>query len=48
LRELAARPVHVQITLKEVARVKGVSVEEIAAQTTENAKACFGLSDLES
>ena len=45
--ELAARPVHVQVTLKEVARVKGVSMEEIAAQTTKNAKACFGLSDLE-
>lgn len=46
--DLAARPVHVQITLKEVARVKGVSAEEIAAQTTRNAKECFGLSDLES
>jgi len=46
--ELAARPVHVQVTLQEVARVKGVSLEEIAAQTTQNAKACFGLGDLES
>jgi TatD DNase family protein len=46
--DLAARPVHVQITLQEVARVKGVSAEEIAAQTTQNAKECFGLSDLES
>ncbi|UCD87070.1 MAG: TatD family hydrolase [Desulfobacterales bacterium] len=45
--ELAARPVHVQVTLKEVAGVKGVSVEEIAAQTTQNAKACFGLGDIE-
>ena len=42
--ELAARPVHVQVTLEEVARVKGVSLEEIAVQTTQNAKACFGLS----
>jgi TatD DNase family protein len=41
--ELAARPVHVQVTLQEVARVKGMSVEEIASRTTENAKACFGL-----
>jgi len=44
--ELAARPVHVQVTLQEVARVKGVTAEEIAAQTTQNAKACFGLKDL--
>jgi TatD DNase family protein len=44
--ELAARPVHVQVTLQEVARVKDISVEEIAAQTTQNAKACFGLEDL--
>jgi TatD DNase family protein len=44
--ELVARPVHVQVTLQEVARVKGMSVEEIAAQTTENAKACFGLDGL--
>jgi TatD DNase family protein len=41
--ELAARPVHVQVTLREVARVKGVSVEEIASRTTENAMTCFGL-----
>jgi TatD DNase family protein len=41
--ELVTRPVHVQVTLQEVARVKGVSAEEIAAQTTQNAKACFGL-----
>ena len=33
--ELASRPVHVQVTLKEVARVKGVSVEEIAARMSE-------------
>ncbi|NVM24055.1 MAG: TatD family hydrolase [Desulfobacterales bacterium] len=41
--ELAARPVHVQITLQEAARVKGVAAEEIAARSTENARACFGL-----
>ncbi len=41
--ELVARPVHVQVTLKEVARVKGISAEEIAEQTTENARLCFGL-----
>ncbi len=44
--ELAARPVHVQITLQEVARVKGITAEEIAVQTTRNAKACFGLKGL--
>jgi TatD DNase family protein len=44
--ELAARPVHVQVTLQEVARVKGIAAEEIAVQTTRNAKACFGLEDL--
>jgi TatD DNase family protein len=44
--ELAARPVHVQVTLQEVARVKGITPDEIAAQTTRNAKACFGLMDL--
>ena len=44
--ELAARPVHVQVTLQEVARVKGITAEEIAAQTTRNAKACFGLKGL--
>ena len=42
-RELAAMPAHVQVTLKEVARVKGMSAEEIAEQTTQNARACFGL-----
>lgn len=46
--ELAAMPVHVQVTLREVAKVKGIAAEEIAAQTTENAKACFGLGDLAS
>jgi TatD DNase family protein len=44
--ELAARPVHVQVTLQEVARVKGIAAKEVAAQTTKNAKACFGLGDL--
>ncbi|MDY6836534.1 MAG: TatD family hydrolase [Thermodesulfobacteriota bacterium] len=41
--ELVSRPVHVQVTLKEAARVKGISAEEIAAETTENARRCFGL-----
>ncbi|HID30405.1 MAG TPA: TatD family deoxyribonuclease [Desulfobacterales bacterium] len=41
--ELAARPIHVQVTLQEVARVRGVAAEEIAAQTTGNAEACFDL-----
>lgn len=44
--ELAARPVHVQVTLQEVARVKGMNIEEIAEQTTQNAKACFALTDV--
>jgi len=44
--ELVARPVHVQVTLQEVARVKGIPPEEVAAQTTRNAKACFGLNEL--
>ncbi len=44
--ELAARPVHVHVTLQQVARVRGMAAEEIAAQTTRNAKACFGLNDL--
>ncbi len=42
-KELAARPVHVQVTLKEVARVKERGLEEIAEQTTKNARLCFGL-----
>jgi TatD DNase family protein len=41
--DLHARPVHVNITLQEVARVKEISVEEVAARTTENARVCFGL-----
>jgi len=44
--KLVARPVHVQVTLQEVARVKGIPTEEVAAQTTQNAKACFGLNEL--
>jgi TatD DNase family protein len=44
-RELAARPAHVQITLREVARVKEMSAEAIAEQTTKNARLCFGLCD---
>jgi len=44
--ELATRPVHVRVTLEEVARVKGFPVEEVAEQTLQNAKDCFGLSDL--
>jgi TatD DNase family protein len=44
-RELAARPAHVQITLREVARVKEMSAEAIADQTTKNARLCFGLCD---
>jgi TatD DNase family protein len=43
--ELVSRPVHVQVTLKEAARVKGISAEEIAAQTTKNARRCFGLKE---
>lgn len=42
-RELATRPVHVQVTLEEVARVRGMTPEEIAEQTTRNARACFDL-----
>jgi TatD DNase family protein len=41
--ELAARPAHVQVTLQEVARVKGITAKEIAEHTTRNAGACFGL-----
>ena len=41
--DLHARPVHVQVTLQEVARVKELSIEAVAAQTTENARVCFGL-----
>jgi TatD DNase family protein len=41
--ELHARPVHVQVTLQEVARVKGMSLEEVGVRTTENARDCFGL-----
>ncbi len=44
--QLAARPIHVQVTLQQVARVKGISPEEIAEKTTRNAIACFELNDL--
>lgn len=40
---LSARPVHVRITLRELARVKGVSEEEVARETTLNAKRLYGL-----
>ena len=42
-RDLHSRPVHVQVTLKEVAKGKDMGIEEIAEQTTRNARACFGL-----
>jgi len=41
--KLKARPVHVRVTLEEVAKVKAKSLEEIAEHTTKNAKKCFGL-----
>jgi TatD DNase family protein len=47
-RDLAARPIHVQVTLEEVAKVKGMSPEKIADHTTRNAVECFGLHDLSS
>ena len=40
---LAARPRHVRITLRELARVKGLHEEEVARQTTANAKKLYGL-----
>lgn len=42
-RDLHSRPVHVQVTLKEVAKVKNMGLEKIAEQTTQNARECFGL-----
>jgi TatD DNase family protein len=42
-RDLHSRPVHVQVTLKEVAKVKDMGLEKIAEQTTQNARECFGL-----
>lgn len=42
--ELVTRPIHVQVTLKEVSRVRDIPIEEIAARTNQNARACFGLS----
>jgi TatD DNase family protein len=41
--ELRARPKHVRITLRELARVKGLSEEEVARETTANAKRLYGL-----
>jgi len=41
--DLTARPVHVQLTLKEAAQVKGKSPADIADETTRNARAVFGL-----
>ena len=41
--ELKTRPVHVRVTLEEVARVKAKTLEEIAEHTTKNAGKCFGL-----
>lgn len=41
--ELAARPVHVQVTLQEVAKLRGMAPEQVAEHTTRNAKQCFGL-----
>jgi TatD DNase family protein len=40
---LSAKPVDVQVTLRETSRVKGIPPEVIAEQTTLNAKTCFGL-----
>jgi TatD DNase family protein len=42
-RDLHSRPVHVQVTLEEVAKAKKGSAADIAHRTTENARACFGL-----
>ncbi len=41
--ELRARPKHVRITLRELARVKGMSQEEVARQTTVNARRLYGI-----
>lgn len=41
--KLAARPKHVRITLRELARVKGLSEEEVARETTSNARRLYGL-----
>jgi TatD DNase family protein len=41
--DLKARPVHVQVTLEETARVKGIDPAEVADCTTRNARAVFGL-----
>ncbi|MBW2109496.1 MAG: TatD family hydrolase [Deltaproteobacteria bacterium] len=44
-RSLKARPVHVRVTLEQVAKLKQVPCEEVASHTTQNAKACFGLEE---
>lgn len=36
-------PVNVRVTLKEIARIKGVSVEEVAGEIFKNAKKLFGV-----
>jgi TatD DNase family protein len=40
--DLVSRPAHVQVTLQEAARVKGISAKKIAEETTKNARRCFG------
>jgi len=40
---LKSRPVHVRLTLEEAAKARGEAVEEVAAATTANARACFGI-----
>lgn len=42
-RGLEARPHHVALTLQEVAKIKGLTPEEVARQSTENALRFFGL-----
>jgi TatD DNase family protein len=40
--DLTARPVHVRLTCEEAARVKGMTPQDIARQTTQNARDLFG------
>ncbi len=40
---LEARPKDVRISLEEVSRLKGLSVEEVSEQTTRNACRLFGI-----
>lgn len=42
-RDLKSRPVHVRVTLEQVAKIKQMPLRQIAERTTENAKACFAL-----